>query len=322
MIQTITAYLHTMGPSTQADSDEFTGSIGQLNQVNKRDRDVLFGRGRAVHDHPGNRSFRQLIVARSLEYKENAQDKSYRRAIAMEIIGSVQSQGGRFLKKKTTKESDRDCWVIAPVPTTLTKVKQALRDTGANAKVTSKESEEPIKCDKQRSSLVATEVVGGSSASLGFSRQVAARSLLAEAQRTPCSSQAEIMSRLQRFEEEKHIRSVLLHRRAQHLQQLELLARIHAEEQAASRMVLQAAAATRAIISPGQMLPWAPSAFDQSVGTRHLQTEPVGMLPTSTSRIPGISDVRARLNQGKRESLQSTTLNPSDHVAGCTKSPS
>ena len=100
------------------------------------DNDVLCGRGRALQSHTGNMHFRDLVVERSDAYGENADNKTFRRRVAMEIVSIVQGKGGRFLKRIPDESTDMarligvsGDWKVADLATSLTKVKQALRDT-------------------------------------------------------------------------------------------------------------------------------------------------------------------------------------------------
>lgn len=96
--------------------------------VDVNDRDVLFGRGRGIHIHEGNVRFRKLVATKSQLYKSHASDKAFRRSIAMEIIGMVQSKGGRFLKRIENDDCEETRWECVSTLSCLTKVKQALRD--------------------------------------------------------------------------------------------------------------------------------------------------------------------------------------------------
>lgn len=110
------------------------------------DADVLCGRGRAVHIHIGNIRFRELVLERAAAYHQKPDDKPFRRQTALDVIRAVQSNGGRFLKPVNAAKNDLTAaaggvaypvarsgdWEIADLATSITKVKQALRDAGSN----------------------------------------------------------------------------------------------------------------------------------------------------------------------------------------------
>mmetsp|Transcript_8706 Transcript_8706/g.16588 ORF Transcript_8706/g.16588 Transcript_8706/m.16588 type:complete len:680 (-) Transcript_8706:195-2234(-) len=101
--------------------------------------DVLMGRGAPAIDNEGNMRFRRIVSARRAEYFAAAKrlDKDQ---IARQVVSTVRSRGGRFLKKIDGLEEARaqriqageNAWIIVDEDTVLTKVKQALRDRNAD----------------------------------------------------------------------------------------------------------------------------------------------------------------------------------------------
>eukprot|EP00977_Amphora_coffeiformis_P000816 scaffold175_cov177-Amphora_coffeaeformis.AAC.18 len=72
--------------------------------------DVMCGRDRWIHSHPGNRRFRHLIN----EYRERYQSAKYREhktSMTTEIVNTVKRHGGRFLKLEGSfwREVDQSC---------------------------------------------------------------------------------------------------------------------------------------------------------------------------------------------------------------------
>lgn len=112
--------------------------VRQLNM-----NDVLGGRGAPIIDNEGNHRFRKIVAGRRAEYfalsRRQAKDR-----IARQIVTTVRSRGGRFLKKLDDNDQVRslgvkkgdNVWIELDEDTVLTKVKQALRDK-------STEDEEP-----------------------------------------------------------------------------------------------------------------------------------------------------------------------------------
>lgn len=62
------------------------------------DKDVLSGRGGGTNNHPGNKEFRSLVDQYRSEYVLSK--KWAKREIARNIVESIRSKGGRFLKKE------------------------------------------------------------------------------------------------------------------------------------------------------------------------------------------------------------------------------
>lgn len=71
------------------------------NEIVVTENDVLCGRGGLSNKHPGNASFRKLVRAKKVAYRNSR--KSTKTAISREIVEAVQARGGRFLKKQVVK---------------------------------------------------------------------------------------------------------------------------------------------------------------------------------------------------------------------------
>lgn len=302
-----------------------------VNDLN--DSDVLFGRGRAVHINAGNIRFRQLVVMRSQLYKAHADNKAYRRAIAMEVIGIVQSKGGRFLKKRKIGGDDDDAegtWEVAPMLTTLTKVKQALRDSIECMEKVSRETEKDP-----------NDAAAETSAKHRFPNSAAAPiSVIDAAARTRSTPQGDsvqelMRSRIQRLQEEQQIRSALLiQQQVEQTRRLELLAIVRAQEEQ-QRRAMSLAAANSWMISPQlqQQNPFSPlalaqararalaTATQQSMVAAMSNTAPSlralqgptsgGALPPATTRLPN------QQGQGIEErSASSEAMDPFNRVSG------
>lgn len=66
--------------------------------IEQTDKDVLFGRGRPYQDHPGNLYLLQLVKSRRLRFQMKSTPRSEKIAMVEDIVTTIQSQGGRFLK--------------------------------------------------------------------------------------------------------------------------------------------------------------------------------------------------------------------------------
>lgn len=103
--------------------------------------DVLFGRGSGPNDHEGNIRFRDLVSQRKAEYMAT-NHRQTKAKIAKEIVDTVFSNNGRFLKKLEASEVQHlgfadgmDVYAIVDDATIMEKAKQALRqnrDKNAN----------------------------------------------------------------------------------------------------------------------------------------------------------------------------------------------
>ena len=112
--------------------------------------DVLLGRGNHLHNS-GNEKFRSLVRSRSIEYW-SCKDNVIKDNIARQIVDSVASQQGRFLRKVKKKSRVTDSsgaaacvsdsgvavptehWEVADTETVLVKIKQTFRDFIASHK--------------------------------------------------------------------------------------------------------------------------------------------------------------------------------------------
>lgn len=83
-------------------------------------RDVLFGKGAGINNHPGNAYF-QILVQQHQQFYTGA-PKLLKRRIAMDISSLIHSCGGRFLS-----HSKVGGWTILPLENATDKVSQALR---------------------------------------------------------------------------------------------------------------------------------------------------------------------------------------------------
>lgn len=83
-------------------------------------RDVLFGKGAGINNHPGNVYFQNLVQQHQQFY--TGAPKLLKRRIAMDISSLIHSYGGRFLS-----HSKGGSWTILPLENATDKVSQALR---------------------------------------------------------------------------------------------------------------------------------------------------------------------------------------------------
>lgn len=100
-----------------------------------RKSDILLGRGKSVHFHPGNIIYRELVKSRSKEYISKTDGKQ-KDEITQEVIDSVKERGGRFLQLA----KDTEHWEVSSEKVVRTRVKQALRDYGKERSLTSSKS--------------------------------------------------------------------------------------------------------------------------------------------------------------------------------------
>jgi hypothetical protein len=91
-----------------------------INEQDIKPRDVLCGRERQIHSHPGNLHFRQFILSYREKY-QTTKNRDVKTAITAEVINLVQRSGGRFLKL------DDGIWREIDRASTHEKVSHALR---------------------------------------------------------------------------------------------------------------------------------------------------------------------------------------------------
>jgi len=82
-------------------------------------QDVLLGKGTPYQNHLGNKNFRQLISYRYRAWE--AALKGDKKAIAEEVVHTIRSNGGLFLKQ------DRGKWILADNDVARLKVSAAFR---------------------------------------------------------------------------------------------------------------------------------------------------------------------------------------------------
>ena len=85
--------------------------------------DVLFGRGGRSNHHPGNKMYRELVMAKQKFYRSC--DKNMKTIVAQSIVDAVGAeQHGRFLEKDPVTNR----YYVVPSLTARRKVGQALRE--------------------------------------------------------------------------------------------------------------------------------------------------------------------------------------------------
>ena len=109
--------------------------------TNLHDHDVVLGRGSGPNDRRGNINFRSLCKEKKIAYIE-AKSRGEKGRIAADIVATVHSRGGKFVKKLSTeqarkagfamKRGDADVYEVADEKTMLEKTKQTLRQNRAD----------------------------------------------------------------------------------------------------------------------------------------------------------------------------------------------
>mmetsp|Transcript_2580 Transcript_2580/g.6201 ORF Transcript_2580/g.6201 Transcript_2580/m.6201 type:complete len:475 (-) Transcript_2580:345-1769(-) len=82
-------------------------------------QDVLLGKGTPFQIHPGNKNLRKMVSDRFKEYDKAP--KGAKKAVAREIVGTIKSNGGLFLKQDGNK------WVPASDDVSVLKISAAFR---------------------------------------------------------------------------------------------------------------------------------------------------------------------------------------------------
>lgn len=101
------------------------------------EHDVLLGRGSAANLYSGNKRFRELVQENRAVYNSAVRHRE-KKGIAKQVLASVRSQGGRFMKQVETNKKVKniltDCdWKEVSDDVALEKCKQALRQQQKDA---------------------------------------------------------------------------------------------------------------------------------------------------------------------------------------------
>ena len=112
--------------------------------------DVLCGRGSGPNEHIGNIEFRKLVLTRKAEYNHANTSRDTKGKIANDIINTVRSKGGRFVRKLSVEQmKDAGCYKrgsavyeLADEVTILEKTKHTLRQNNPNKSVFAAAKEE------------------------------------------------------------------------------------------------------------------------------------------------------------------------------------
>ena len=112
--------------------------------------DILCGRGSGPNEHVGNVEFRKLVLTRKVEYNNANTSRDTKGKIANDIINTVRSKGGRFLRKLNVEQmKEAGCYKrgmavyeLADEVTILEKTKQTLRQNNPNKSVFAAAKEE------------------------------------------------------------------------------------------------------------------------------------------------------------------------------------
>jgi len=87
--------------------------------------DVLCGRGGRINSHEGNIRFREIVASQKPRYLANSTKKLEKGPIAEEIVNTILSKGGRFLRETS---AGNGIWEEVPLAKAKKKVLQALRE--------------------------------------------------------------------------------------------------------------------------------------------------------------------------------------------------
>ena len=96
--------------------------------------DVLLGRGAPISEYGGNVWLRNLVLSRQEDYVRAVKRQDKHR-VAMEIVETVQNNGGRFLRRIGSNANAKAQWQqVLNLDEILGKIKQLLRDMGPKAR--------------------------------------------------------------------------------------------------------------------------------------------------------------------------------------------
>lgn len=107
--------------------------------------DVLGGRGNGPNKHEGNKKFRALVQKFKIEYINAYTDRD-KKTITLQIMDSIKSNGGRFLKKHTVELGwNVVVWEEMDFNSVLKKVGQALRENAPD--IRNKKASQPFQLE-------------------------------------------------------------------------------------------------------------------------------------------------------------------------------
>ena len=169
---------------------EALASISSESITPLRNNDVLFGRGKGPHNHPGNVAFRALVESRKAEYWSEDQAYGEKAQLAGEVYDAIATPassrqlGGRFLKQADDMDEvldeiragrsvsiyKRNYYVEVPRKLAVAKCKMALRQKGNAA------DQREARQRKRPSEDATTCSSSGAGTSLGSSQYAASAS--------------------------------------------------------------------------------------------------------------------------------------------------
>ena len=83
--------------------------------------DVIFGRGKGLQKHPGNKRMRSIIDRYKVEY--HAAKRAEKKDLVVQVYNEIVEGGVRFLKKL----DDENTWIVVDEPVAMEKVSHTLR---------------------------------------------------------------------------------------------------------------------------------------------------------------------------------------------------
>ena len=101
----MTAPSMPFAPGTRSPLPQGEGATGEPSDTLRPGKmDVILGRGKTMHQHPGNVRFRNILEMHKEEYE--AAGKYAKTAIAEKILRIIRDSGGRFLQPSTGASGD------------------------------------------------------------------------------------------------------------------------------------------------------------------------------------------------------------------------
>lgn len=91
-------------------------------------KDVVCGRNKLAHCHPGNKDFRRLVSQHGDDYR-NTKSRSHKKSLTCLVIETIHDKGGRFLKVVQWREDEPAQLVQASEEYVYEKVSHALRSS-------------------------------------------------------------------------------------------------------------------------------------------------------------------------------------------------
>ncbi len=118
--------------------------------------DVVFGRGYAIINRPGNKRYRSLLINRKSLFDTATNEK--KQMYAAEVVDIIHRHRGRFLKKGRRNAVGHSPWIEVDRKEAIRKARQAVRDMKKRPSQSLESDLMPPPCEDDKKSEVGQNV--------------------------------------------------------------------------------------------------------------------------------------------------------------------